>query len=371
VKVSHAPQAAELQIPNACAAANVDVRHWVQGILPSELDDASRHFDYFYRTCAADKACALHEPTTEGVKQRLDRILEGLKARPVIEWRWNGRYSPLPYLDTIAHARGMLDVGFRETTYFLRDAATYLAGVERVLSQTNWNHLDGWSERSALGDPDGFPEFSDVKRADPYDPDYQPAYIFRSEEITQCSDWPEPNLDIEKIQSDVKEALALSQTGGLLPKWKAWCAGATRPKKRYEGPFGGNTSFPILFLNSWDIVTPVVSAFRNSEIFPGSEVLTLDAYGHGATLESDCINAHVYAYFQNGTMPETNTTCADIPDVKYGWEGWEPESEEEEEVDDIPVDGPLIGGFRRRDARPQAEDLYEKVRSRESRLWSI
>lgn len=352
-----------------CSIANVDVRHWVQGDLVTELDDASRHFDYLYRTCAADKDCPLHEPTAEGVKQRLDKILDDLTARPIVKWR-SGTYSPLPYLYTIAHARAELDMGFRETTYFLSSVVQELASTEWTLGQTNWDHLDGWSERSALGDPEASFEFMDVRRWDAYDPDYK-VRVLRSEEITQCSDWPEVNLDIEHVQSEVKEALAISQTGGLSAMWKVWCAGATRPKKRYEGPFGGNTSFPILFLNSWDIVTPVVSAFRNSEIFPGSEVVTLDAYGHGATMGSDCINAHVYAYFQNGTMPETNSTCADIPDIKYGWGDWEDSSSEEDE-DVFPAeDGPLKGGIRKRGASPSAEDLYEKIRSRESRLWSI
>ncbi|KAH6694086.1 Alpha/Beta hydrolase protein [Plectosphaerella plurivora] len=351
------------KIERMVSEANVDVREWVQGNANGELADAQRHFEYFYRTCSADKDCAMHEPTVEGVKKRLDALIENLKVLPRV--RPSRTNSLMPHLFTQAHARAMMDMAFRDPKWFLPMVIQELASLEQTTNETSWVHLMGMSERDSIGDPDYFPEFTDVRRFDPYNAGYMPTLLLRSEEITQCGDWPEPNLDIDYIQSEINTALSLSQTGGLMAPWKAWCAGATRPKKRFEGPFGGNTSFPILFVNGWDIVTPVPSAFNNAEIFPGSSVVTLDSYGHGITIESPCVNDHVFAYFQNGTLPDFNSTCADIPDLKYGggWGGPWPNS--------TVVGDASTRRIKKRDGRPRREEIYEKLRSRESRLWGI
>lgn len=160
--------------------------------------------------------------------------------------------------------------------------------------------------------------------------------------------------------------------------------------RRMAGPFGGNTSFPILFVNSWDIITPVESAVRNAEIFPGSSLVTLDSYGvssprlwppsdgqrctanpflqHGITMYSECVKDHVYAYFQNGTVPEFNSTCNDIPEIGYGGDYIWPEVPGTEDIwddENEPTPGP-----EKRNWRPSDEgNIMGRLRDRNSRLW--
>lgn len=70
------------KVDRIISEGNVDVRRWAEGDLISELADAERHMEYFTTTCAADEDCAMHEPTAEGVRRRLEALLEDLKVRP-------------------------------------------------------------------------------------------------------------------------------------------------------------------------------------------------------------------------------------------------------------------------------------------------
>lgn len=100
-----------------------------------------------------------------------------------------------------------------------------------------------------------------------------------AEEVTDCADRPGNAIDVGEMTALFKAGRALTPSGLFPLSWKLWCAGAQRPKKRFEGPFGGNTSHPLLFVNSWDMVTPLAAAHRNAELFPGSRVVALDHYG--------------------------------------------------------------------------------------------
>lgn len=142
-------------------------------------------------------------------------------------------YRSLPHIFTHTHARLLLDQAFRNAMFVLGQVAVQFASLERSQNETVWEDSD--SEAAALGDGNNFPEFSDVTRWDAHNPDYEPKRVLMSEEITQCSDWPEPNLDIDDIRSKIDEGLRLSPTGGITAAWAVWCAGATRPKRRFEG----------------------------------------------------------------------------------------------------------------------------------------
>ncbi|KAK2765146.1 hypothetical protein FQN54_008845 [Arachnomyces sp. PD_36] len=85
--------------------------------------------------------------------------------------------------------------------------------------------------------------------------------------------------------------------------------------ERFLGPFSGETSFPILFVNGeYDPATPIRSAFAASAAFKGSTVLTHGGQGHKFMRHpSICTAKAVKAYFLNGTMPEGGTYCP--PDV--------------------------------------------------------
>ncbi|KAI1099023.1 TAP-like protein-domain-containing protein [Jackrogersella minutella] len=82
-------------------------------------------------------------------------------------------------------------------------------------------------------------------------------------------------------------------------------------KERYEGDFRVNTSYPVLFVgNTYDPVTPLVSARNMSSGFEGSVVLTHNGHGHlSLTQPSNCTNGFIRDYFLEGTLPKPGTVC--------------------------------------------------------------
>jgi pimeloyl-ACP methyl ester carboxylesterase len=84
-----------------------------------------------------------------------------------------------------------------------------------------------------------------------------------------------------------------------------------RASYSFQGPFGGNTSHPILFLsNTADPVTPLRSGRLMHSLFPGSGILVQDSAGHcSISTPTPCTLAHIKAYFQTGVLPPPETVC--------------------------------------------------------------
>ncbi|KAI1409287.1 TAP-like protein-domain-containing protein [Hypoxylon sp. FL1857] len=83
-------------------------------------------------------------------------------------------------------------------------------------------------------------------------------------------------------------------------------------KERYEGDFNNiRTKNPVLFIgNSFDPVTPLVSARNMSAGFEGSALLTHNAHGHTSIAQaSNCTNAAIQDYFLEGKLPAPGTVC--------------------------------------------------------------
>ncbi|KAF9633080.1 hypothetical protein BFW01_g3974 [Lasiodiplodia theobromae] len=91
----------------------------------------------------------------------------------------------------------------------------------------------------------------------------------------------------------------------LCPQWRM------EAKERYLGDYNVRTRHPMLVIgNTFDPVTPLVSARNASETFEGSVLLHYNSHGHGSLRqESRCQKKAVQAYFLNGTLPEPGTIC--------------------------------------------------------------
>ncbi|XXH01751.1 cytosolic factor, phosphatidylinositol/phosphatidylcholine transfer protein [Hypoxylon texense] len=82
-------------------------------------------------------------------------------------------------------------------------------------------------------------------------------------------------------------------------------------KERYDGDFQVQTRSPLLFVgNTFDPVTPLVSARNMSEGFEGSVLLTHNGHGHMTISQpSNCTDASIKRYFLEGTLPAPGTVC--------------------------------------------------------------
>ncbi|KAL4804715.1 TAP-like protein-domain-containing protein [Aspergillus unguis] len=105
---------------------------------------------------------------------------------------------------------------------------------------------------------------------------------------------------------------ASSVTGDYWAHTRLNCVGwAVKAKWKMTAPVTGNTSFPILLVNNiLDPVTPLASAKKMNQAFPGSVLLQQDSEGH-CTLAapSTCINQSIRKYFQKGELPDPGTVC--------------------------------------------------------------
>lgn len=84
-----------------------------------------------------------------------------------------------------------------------------------------------------------------------------------------------------------------------------------RPIHRFEGPWVGNTSHPLLEIgNIADPVTPGRFAKKMAKGFPGAVALIQDSAGHcSLAAPSKCTMGYVKQYFQTGELPPEDTLC--------------------------------------------------------------
>ncbi|KAK2591322.1 nedd8-conjugating enzyme UBE2F [Conoideocrella luteorostrata] len=106
----------------------------------------------------------------------------------------------------------------------------------------------------------------------------------------------------------------------------ATCAQWTMPaKERYMGDFNVTPRKPVLVIgNTYDPITPLVSARNVSETFKGSVLLQHDAYGHDSLMQASlCTAKAIRSYFSNGIMPEQGTKCGNEVALFSSEDGWD------------------------------------------------
>ncbi|KAF2088308.1 hypothetical protein K490DRAFT_39894, partial [Saccharata proteae CBS 121410] len=278
----------------------VDGENYMKALWNNNLEDTEKTMQSFYDGCAegGPDGCPLakHGSTPEDIQNEVEEILANLYHNPlqipgespevitysdVKEQIFMSLYSPATSFPPVAKFLALLH----------RNNATELATLAPALRQHHIFTCLASGNQTQLAPVDGEASMS-----------------------IMCSDGdPQDYLNITAFDTFWRELDAKSPSSGSI--WACHrmnCAGwKIRPMYRFEKPFGGNTSHPILFIgNTADPVTPLKNAHGMSSLFPGSAVLTQNSPGHCSIAAiSPCTVSAIRAYLHNGTLPVPNTTC--------------------------------------------------------------
>ncbi|KAJ7328497.1 TAP-like protein-domain-containing protein [Mycena albidolilacea] len=271
----------------------MDWEAWYSSNLTGSLQDTDKTLQTFFDGCVAagPSACAFYAPSSAEIAANLAALTESIRAQP------------FPVKTDISH--GLVDFTFFRNYIFAALYSPYnaFAGFAQGLAALASGNATGVYAANQA------PEFEcdcSVDRA-PFTEN-----IYESLIATSCGDGPQLNDSISDLRAFYERQTELSSFADIWGLWRIHCTGwkVHRPG-RFQGPVGGNTSFPLLVIgNTADPVTPLAWAHKASAAFPGSVVLTQDTPGHMSLVApSLCTHGALRAYFQNGTLPAAGTVC--------------------------------------------------------------
>lgn len=292
---------------------NVDAKNYVSGGGTNLLTDTDVVLSSFYDQChsAGPKECAFYYSSPLAISTHLSTLLHHIKSHPVIVP--SSPSNPSPEIVNYSKLRKLIASALYRPLVMFPPLAEALAGLEKgdgrpFLSVTS----QGITSLPLC-------ENRDEKLSDPTAPENPTPEVPEAEgsadasKAILCSDGiPIPdNVTMfgEYVSSlqDISSAAGATMASILLA-----CVGwPITPFSSFLGPFGGNTSHPILFIsNIADNVTPLRSAVENAKGFPGSRILVQDSMGHTSlSCPSKCTAKAIRDYFQNGTLPEEGARC--------------------------------------------------------------
>ncbi|KAF7360212.1 hypothetical protein MVEN_00750000 [Mycena venus] len=283
----------------------VDAENYFDTLWSNNLLDADKALQTFFDGCAAagSAGCGFHASTPEAISENLTALYEHVRTRPVPV------RTPLCY--------GLVDFDCLRQTVF--DA---LYGPQLTFSPLA-------DALSALASGDGSLIFGLLESSPPYecscDPtEHQFDNILDSQMAILCNDGRAVPSGFDEAEKHYQKMVKTSSWGSLIASIRIMCTGwPDIPKRHFQGPVTGNTSFPILVIgNTADPITPLANAKKTSEAFPDSVLLTQDCPGHTSlAAPSPCTQGYIREYFFNGTLPEEDTVCpvlgSPFPDGRF------------------------------------------------------
>lgn len=260
----------------------------------TNLEDTNKGLDRFFESCAEAGAhlCPLHSVDPEDIRKNLTALYINLKNQPV-PVKTSDKYGVVDY----AMAR-------MATLASLYSPYTAFAPLAKALHDlingdgSSFFSLFGPAPFSCSCDPDEG-QFSEV-------PD---GFL-----ALHCNDGDDVPFSPDELRQHYESMSNVSDWAETWVFTRISCLGWPKVKKGFRGPFGGNTSHPLLVVgNTADPVTPLSSAKKMAEGFAGAVVLTQDTGGHcSINSPSICTQNYIREYFQSGTLPEADTVCQPI-----------------------------------------------------------
>lgn len=271
----------------------VDYVNYAQAMWSDNLLDTEKTIGSFYYHCArvGYPACALAEKTgktsPEDVESRVNALLKSLYHNPLPVQGVSGSADVITYSDVRSVIFSVLysPLQFPLLAKLLAMVESHDKGLRAPL--VGINYCQG-NSAPRLG--------NDAQLA------------------IACGDGDDQTgLNRTGFKHFVKELEEVSPTiGSLWSTLRMQCA-HYRPRAvhRFTGPWGGNTSHPLLFIgNTADPVTPGLYAKQMSQGYEGAVALIQNSPGHcSISMFSSCTMGYVRKYFQTGELPPVNTTC--------------------------------------------------------------
>ncbi|KAI1750499.1 hypothetical protein F4782DRAFT_246550 [Xylaria castorea] len=291
---------------------NVDLREWHYQTYINFPRDMDKVMSAFYDFChqAGRKGCDFYAKTPDLIEQRLENLLKKIRKHPILITAGGPISSGgpnIPQLVTWSHLRRLTSAALYRPILLFQKYATVLAALEvgdgRPFYSLNNNLYQPEGPALSICLAEAIPP--EIPRLESGNSDAFPAIM--------CSDLPPINDTVEDFVDFAQQLSGISKSAGdVNALFRLACVGRTiRPKWRFDGPFEGNISFPILYVNNIaDNVAPLVSATNNSQGFPGSVILVQNSYGHTSlSAPSTCTANYIHNYFQHGQLPPLGTTC--------------------------------------------------------------
>lgn len=292
----------------------VDIHDYMEGRWLRNLLDTEKIIDYFYDSCfEATDGCPLWQPedkSSADITTRIDRLISQADAEPVAIVPNDGTlnirivtgndirntfttplYKPLPALfDRLALALAEA----------LKGNYSLIGGEDppRLQDACGANVTVDGDAQTAISCGDARYTYSDKPHG--HGLSYWKDYLgkLKEESSTVGAYW---------------SSIAVRCSGWrITPKWGfkgPWTTPPADPSLEEDAP-----AAPILFTSSrLDPVTPLVNAYAMSNHHPGSSVLSTNGVGHCAMGNgwSECFNAAIRAYLDDGIVPKNGTVCAD------------------------------------------------------------
>ncbi|KAI9050222.1 hypothetical protein LZ554_006361 [Drepanopeziza brunnea f. sp. 'monogermtubi'] len=306
---------------------NVDARDYVSGQSTHFLTDTDRVMDAFYVFChrAGPGRCDFYADSPAAIEARLELLLEDIKKHPVIVPA-SALLNPRPEIVSYSGLRRLISAALYRPLLLFPSLASTLLALESGDGRPFVNLTS-----QGVGEPsrcdDRLESTIPTERENPAPGDPEAAGSEDASKAILCADVDPMQGGVDGFVTYVDKLVRLSAAAGAsMASLVMGCVGwQVEAKWRFSGPFEANTSHPILFIaNTADNVTPLRSALANAAGFPGSVVMIQDSYGHTTlSTPSRCTASTIRSYFQNGTLPAPDTTCA--PDL-VPFEPWSVDS---------------------------------------------
>ncbi|KAL8794631.1 MAG: hypothetical protein Q9195_002827 [Heterodermia aff. obscurata] len=266
-------------------------RNYYRGYDLQQLVDTDKTWDEFFKGCVASpQGCALaqHGSTPEELKNKIYALL------------WQFKYQPVAAgTDIVAD---IIDYNLIKQAI---SAAIYNPSFWPPLAAAFHGLLTGnlttlFALEVTLAQPPIFPNHGP-----------EAGLGIRASDVSLRT------KNLNTLYPLIRKSFGLSQLLGdyLVSPALHYAQWRFKAKGAYEGSFCDiKTRNPILFIgNTFDPLTPLISARNASASFPGSVVLEHGGHGHTSLAQPSLCTAKVIrAYFVNGTLPAPETKCETV-----------------------------------------------------------